>query len=298
MSDNNLTEPSQARDESHSEEIPAALYIVATPIGNLGDITQRALDVLRRVAVIAAEDTRHSKKLLDAYGIQTPLLALHEHNEAARSDALLARVSQGEAVALVSDAGTPLISDPGFVLVRNARAAGLNVIPIPGACAVVAALCAAGLPTDRFHFVGFLPSKGAARRQQLSSALELQVGTLVLYESPRRILDMLVLLAELDDEREVVLAKELTKTYERFLRGTPNELQETLQGSPDLQKGEWVVMIAPALSKVEQIPIAVLDALAVAAAELPLKKACELLATLTPHKKNALYKAFLARDDE
>ena len=196
---------------------PGILYIVATPIGNLDDISQRALKILQAVDVVAAEDTRHSKKLLQAYQIDTPLISLHEHNESARIRGLLERLAQGQQVALISDAGTPLISDPGYVLVNEVRAAGYQVVPVPGACAAVTALCASGLPTDRFLFVGFLPQKTGPRRQALAAVIN-EPGTLVLYESPRRILDLLQLIQDLDGQRDLCLAKELTKTFERFFQ--------------------------------------------------------------------------------
>lgn len=270
------------------------LYIVATPIGNLDDISQRALNILQEVDVVAAEDTRHSRKLLEAHHISTPMISVHEHNEAARSGALLERIESGESVALISDAGTPLISDPGYVLVKEARVRGVKVVPIPGASAVVTALSAAGLPTDRFLFAGFLPQKASARQQQLEHLLS-QEATVVLYESPRRIVSLLALVGELDERRELCLAKELTKTFERFMTGEPNQLIALLEESPELQKGEWVVMIAPAEKKQEtELSTDVLRAVELAAEELPLKKACEVVAKITGHKKNKLYQAVLA----
>ena len=274
---------------------PGILYIVATPIGNLDDISRRALNILQEVDIIAAEDTRHSKKLLQAYQIGTPLLSLHEHNESARVQSLIKRLQQGEHIALISDAGTPLISDPGYVLVNQVRASGYRVVPVPGACAAITALSASGLPTDRFLFVGFLPQKAGARRQALEDALA-ATATLVLYESPRRILDFLQLMGELQPARQLCLAKELTKTWERFFSGSAAELYQLLLDSPDLQKGEWVVLVAPPeKQQLDTVPPAVLAAVEVAARELPLKKACELVATLTDHKKNQLYQAVLAR---
>ena len=277
---------------------PGILYIVATPIGNLDDISQRALKILQDVDVVAAEDTRHSKKLLQAYQISTPMISLHEHNESSRTQGLLDRLSKGQQVALISDAGTPLISDPGYVLVNEARAQGHRVVPIPGACAAIAALCAAGLPTDRFLFVGFLPQKNNPRRQALMAAME-ESCTLVFYESPRRILELLQLIDELDPLRQVCLAKELTKTFERFFSGNAAELICQLNSDPDLQKGEWVVLLAGREQSQElAIPVTVLEAVELAARDLPLKKACELVAHLTDHKKNQLYQAVLVRRGE
>ncbi|MCP1314693.1 16S rRNA (cytidine(1402)-2'-O)-methyltransferase [Halomonas sp. 707D7] len=224
---------------------PGTLYVVATPIGNLQDLTPRAARVLEGVARIAAEDTRHSARLLAHLGINKPLISLHEHNEARRVDTLDAYLEAGEDIALISDAGTPLISDPGFVLVRELRARRRHVVPLPGACALVTALSAAGLPTDRFTFGGFLPAKPAARRQALEkwSARE---ETLVFYESPHRIEQTLQALAEQLPGRAIVLARELTKTFETFLQGSAQELLGVLADDPNQGRGEFVVMIAGA----------------------------------------------------
>lgn len=221
------------------------LYVVATPIGNLDDLSPRAARVLAEVSLIAAEDTRHTAGLLRHLGLERPLLSLHEHNEAGRIDQLAARLSQGEDIALVSDAGTPLICDPGFVLVRALRQCGEKIVPIPGPCAMIAALSAAGLPTDRFFFNGFLPAKGGARRSRLE-ALVKRDETLVCYESPHRIRDTLSDIALVLGERRVVLARELTKTFETFLEGNASELLERMESDPDQARGEFVVMIAGA----------------------------------------------------
>ncbi len=224
---------------------PGTLYVVATPIGNLDDLTPRAARVLAEVSRIAAEDTRHSGRLLAHLGVSTPMLSLHEHNEARRVDTLDGYLAAGESIALISDAGTPLISDPGFVLVRELRARGRHVVPVPGACALIAALSGAGLPTDRFVFGGFLPAKPGARRQVLEdwSARE---ETLVFYESPHRIMHTLDALKESFPERAVVLARELTKTFETFLQGTPEALITQLTEDPNQARGEFVVMVAGA----------------------------------------------------
>ena len=199
---------------------PGSLYVVATPIGNLDDISARALRILREVALIAAEDTRHSARLLQHFGIQTPLAACHEHNERDQGGRCLARLQAGEDVALISDAGTPLISDPGYHLVRQARAAGFAVVPVPGACALIAALSAAGLPSDRFIFEGFLPAKAAGRRARLEQVRE-EPRTLIFYEAPHRILECLQDMCEVfGDDRPALLARELTKTFET-LQGLP-----------------------------------------------------------------------------
>ncbi|ERS89136.1 16S rRNA methyltransferase [Halomonas sp. PBN3] len=221
------------------------MYVVATPIGNLADLSPRAAAVLGEVALVAAEDTRHTARLMRHLGLSVPMLSLHEHNEAARVEQLDARLAAGESIALVSDAGTPLISDPGFVLVRELRARGRRVVPIPGACALVAALSAAGLPTDRFAFQGFLPAKGGARRARLE-ALAGREETLVFYESPHRIRDTLADIGAALGERRVVLARELTKAFETFLAGSAGELLAQLEADPNQARGEFVVMLAGA----------------------------------------------------
>ena len=221
---------------------PGTLYLVATPIGNLEDITLRALRVLRECDVVAAEDTRHSGQLLKHFGISKPMLSYFQFNEAKRSEEILERLKRGEKVALITDAGSPGISDPGERVVQAARAAGLRVESVPGACALIAALTASGLPTDEFHFMGFLPHKSGQRRNQLA-ALKQFAGTLVLYESPYRIEKLLGELNEVFPERQVVLARELTKKFEEFLRGNPTELLGVAKKRN--LKGEFVVLIAP-----------------------------------------------------
>ncbi|QLQ28288.1 16S rRNA (cytidine(1402)-2'-O)-methyltransferase [Pseudoxanthomonas mexicana] len=219
------------------------LFIVATPIGNLGDLTPRALEVLRSVAAICAEDTRRSGQLLAHFGISTPLVALHEHNEDALAQRVVDRLLAGESLALVSDAGTPLVSDPGFRLVRAARAAGVRVSPLPGACAAIAALSVAGLPSDRFAFEGFLPAKASARREQLQR-LAGETRTLVFYESSHRIAESLAdMRAAFGDDRPAVLARELTKLFETVLDGTLADLQAKVDADENQRKGEFVVMV-------------------------------------------------------
>lgn len=234
-----------------SDANSASLYVVATPIGNLEDLSPRAARLLGEVALIAAEDTRHTGRLLRHLGLSVPLLSLHEHNEAARVEQLDARLVAGQSIALVSDAGTPLISDPGFVLVRELRARGRRIVPVPGACALVAALSAAGLPTDRFTFQGFLPAKGSGRRARLE-ALAAREETLVFYESPHRIRDTLADLAAVVGERRLVLARELTKAFETFLDGPADELLACMEADPDQARGEFVVMVAGAAPRVEE----------------------------------------------
>ncbi len=219
---------------------PGTLYLVATPIGNLEDMTFRAVRVLKECDVVAAEDTRRTGQLLKHFGLSKPMLSYFQFNEAKRSEEILERLKQGEKVALVTDAGSPGISDPGERVVRAVREAGLRVESVPGPCALVAALTASGLPTDEFHFIGFLPHKSGQRRKQLE-ALKQFAGTLVLYESPYRIEKLLVELTEVFPERQIVLARELTKKFEEFLRGTPAELLEVTQKRS--LKGEFVVMV-------------------------------------------------------
>jgi 16S rRNA (cytidine1402-2'-O)-methyltransferase len=221
--------------------MPAALYVVSTPIGNLEDITLRALRILKEASVIACEDTRQTRKLLEHYGIAARTVSYHEHNEAQRAPELLARLKAGESVALVSDAGTPLISDPGYRLVRAAIDAGIAVAPVPGPSAALAALAGAGLPTDAFRFCGFLPARSGQRRKALEAAAG-EPATLVYFEAPHRILETLADIEAVFGERPVVVARELTKIHEEFLRGTAREIREKLAARPSL-KGEMVILI-------------------------------------------------------
>ena len=221
----------------------ATLHVVATPIGNLADLSPRAQEVLRSVAAICAEDTRHTGQLLSHFGISKPLVALHDHNEEAMAERVVARLLGGESMAVVSDAGTPLVSDPGFRLVRAARAAGVKVSPVPGACAAIAALSVAGLPSDRFVFEGFLPAKAAARRERLQR-LAGETGTLVFYESSHRIADALAdCVAAFGADRPAVLARELTKLFETVLDGTLGELQSAVEADENQRKGEFVLLV-------------------------------------------------------
>ena len=224
----------------------STLYLVATPIGNLEDIALRALRVLRECDVVAAEDTRHSGQLLKHFGISKPLLSYFQFNEARRSEEIIERLRRGEKVALVTDAGSPGISDPGERVVKAAIAAAFRVESIPGACALVAALTASGLPTDEFHFAGFLPHKSGQRKNKLESLKPIP-GTLVFYESPYRIEKLLGELNEAFPGRKVVLARELTKKFEEFLRGNPTELLEIAKKRS--LKGEFVVLVSPELSQ-------------------------------------------------
>lgn len=273
------------------------LYIVATPIGNLNDITLRALEVLKRVNLIAAEDTRHSRKLLDAYAINTRLMAVHDHNEADRAAYLCSLLAQGQDIALISDAGTPLISDPGFRLVRAVREAGFGVVAIPGPCAAVAALSVAGLPTDRFLFVGFLPAKQQARRASLES-LQAETATLVFYESPKRILATLQDMSDvLGVGREAVIAKELTKTFETVRAGRLPDLLVWLQEDEQRQRGEFVLLVHGREETEVTLDASALRAVALAREHMPLKKACALVSELSGLAKNLLYEAALKQSD-
>lgn len=225
----------------HGTVVPGTLYVVATPIGNRDDITLRALKILQAVDRIAAEDTRHTGRLLRHHGVATPLVSYHEHNERQRTGELLAGLGRGEAIALVSDAGTPAISDPGFVLVHEAVRAGFSVSPIPGACALTAALSAAGLPTEAFLFLGF-PARKAGRRQRELESLAEERRTLIWYESPRRIARFVAELAGVFGERHAVIGREMTKRYETFMRGPLPELAQRLDEAGDI-KGEVTLLL-------------------------------------------------------
>ena len=276
---------------------PGNLYIVATPIGNLSDITLRAIEILKSVDIVAAEDTRHSRKLFNAHNINTSLWAVHEHNEDVKSEQLIAKLHEGKSVALISDAGTPLISDPGYRVVTKARAAGVDVYTVPGPCAAVAALSVSGLPTDRFLFIGFLAPKAIARQKQLQDILDEQ-ATVVLYESPRRITGLLSdIQTVLGADKVISVAKELTKTFERVLFGTVASVLLQLEGDADLQRGEFVVMVAGVSKKKagdDDVDATTMAWVAMAQEHLPLKKACALVSEMTGVKKNLLYKTALA----
>ena len=271
------------------------LWIVATPIGNRDDISLRAIAVLRAVAVIAAEDTRHSRPLLAHHGIDTPLTALHEHNEREAVDGVLRRLQDGDDVALVSDAGTPLISDPGFRLVRAARAAGVRVVPVPGPCAAIAALSAAGLPSDRFVFEGFLPARAAARRARLAE-LAADTRTLIFYESPHRVAESLADLRDvLGGEREAVLARELTKLFETVTGEPLAGLAARVAADRDQQRGECVLLVAGCADATEARIAEGRRVLALLRDELPPAKAAKLAAAISGAPRKALY---LAEDRE
>jgi len=280
---------------SHS----GTLYVVATPIGNLQDITLRALEVLRRVDLVAAEDTRHSAHLLSHFGVKARLMAVHEHNERAAGEKVLAALQAGQDVALVSDAGTPGISDPGAVLVDMARRAGLPVVPVPGACAAVAALSAAGWKHPHFHFCGFLPASGGQRRRVLEALRPLQ-ATLVFYEAPHRVLESLADMAVvLGEARELVIARELTKTFETIHRCVLGEAASWLASDANRQRGEFVLLVQGAAAPVDDaIDDASRRVLQLLLDELPLKQAVKLAAEISGAKKNALYQLALEMKSE
>jgi 16S rRNA (cytidine1402-2'-O)-methyltransferase len=269
------------------------LYVVATPIGHLDDLSVRALRVLSEVDIILAEDTRHSQKLLLHYGCKQRLVSLHEHNEQHRLEHILQWLQEGKQLALISDAGTPLIADPGFVLVRALRERAVPVIPIPGPSAIIAALSVSGLPSDRFQFVGFLPAKAGPRHRELTDIVR-YVGTTVCYESPRRIQTTLKELAALVPLRPLVLARELTKQFETLLSGTAHELLALMDADPDQCRGEMVLLIGGAdQNAAEGTALDVDEALTTLAAHLPLKSAATVATQLGLGAKNALYQRLL-----
>jgi len=274
------------------QQVPAkgSLYVVATPIGNLADLSARAIEVLGAVDRIVAEDTRHSRKLLQHYTLQTPMTALHEHNERELAPQLVERLVAGSSLAMISDAGTPLISDPGFNLVRLAREAGVPVVPVPGPSALICALSASGLPTDRFVFEGFLPARSTGRRQRLEQLCG-ETRTLVFYESSHRILESLQdMQAVFGDQRRAVVARELTKQFETIQGDTLAALVQWVAADPNQKKGEFVVLVQgleqvdsdAVTPEAEQLLLVLLE-------ELPIKKAAKLAARITGLNKRALY---------
>lgn len=265
------------------------LWVVATPIGHLDDMSARAVEVLKRVERIAAEDTRHSAPLLALYGIATPTTALHEHNEREEVERLLARLRAGAELALISDAGTPLISDPGFRLVRAARAAGVTVSPVPGPCAAIAALSVAGLPSDRFVFEGFLPARAAARRERLAE-LAGEARTLVFYESSHRVRECLDdMAAVFGAARPAVLARELTKLFETVLDGTLAQLQARLAADPNQERGEFVLLVGGREAGEDERLAEGRRVFALLREELPPARAAKLAAAITGAPRKELY---------
>ncbi len=269
------------------------LYLVATPIGNLGDLSDRARQVLAGVDLIAAEDTRHSRPLLEQFGISTPLTALHEFNERERVGGLVHRLREGTSIALISDAGTPLISDPGFPLVRACRQQGVRVSPVPGPCALTCALSASGLPSDRFVFEGF-PARTSSARQTQFEALKSESRTLIFYEASHRVVASLQDMARVfGNQRQVVLARELTKRFETFLQGTLGQVLEQVRQDPDQQRGEFVLLLAGASGNDDELEPQQRRILEVLLEELPVKQAAALAARITGVKKNRLYQIAL-----
>jgi 16S rRNA (cytidine1402-2'-O)-methyltransferase len=276
----------------------STLYIVPTPIGNLGDITQRALAVLASVDLIAAEDTRHTGLLLQHFAINARLFALHDHNEQQKADVLLAKLQSGQSIALVSDAGTPLINDPGYHLVRRCREAGVRVVPLPGACAAIAALSASGLPSDRFCYEGFLPAKTKGRKDKLRELGE-ETRTLIFYESTHRLLDSLQDISEvLGAGRYVVLAREITKTWESIHGAPVGELLAWVKEDENRRKGEMVLIVEGHQVDDSALSAEALRTLTLLRAELPLKKAAALAAEIHGVKKNALYRYGLEQEGD
>jgi 16S rRNA (cytidine1402-2'-O)-methyltransferase len=270
---------------------PGNLFVVATPIGNREDMSGRAIATLREADVIAAEDTRHSRPLLLHHNIDTPLVALHEHNEREVVDALVRRLLDGQAVALISDAGTPLVSDPGFRLVRAARAAGIRCVPVPGACAAIAALSVAGLPSDRFVFEGFLPPKAAARRSRLQE-LAGEPRTLIFYESSHRVAESLADMREaFGGGREAVLARELTKLFETVIGEPLAELAARVAADPDQQRGECVILVGGRGEEADARLAEGQRVFALLREELPPAKAAKLAAAITGAPRKSLYEA-------
>ncbi len=276
----------------------AVLYVIATPIGNLGDLSPRAQQILSDVDLIAAEDTRHTGRLLSHFSIKSTLISVHDHNESARAQLIIDALTQGKRIALVSDAGTPLISDPGYGLVKRVRDAGFRVSPVPGCCAFVAALSAAGLPSDRFMFIGFLPAKKQARIKQLTALVD-DSCTLIFYESTHRIL------ACLDDmesvfgaDREIVIAREITKTFETFKSGSVVDIKEWILADHHQQKGEFVVLVRGAVcsEKEQSVDSQSAKLLMLLASELPPKKAASIVAEVTGIHKKQLYEYLLQVD--
>jgi 16S rRNA (cytidine1402-2'-O)-methyltransferase len=277
--------------------VDSGLYVVATPIGNLADLSLRAIEVLKAVDLIAAEDTRHSQRLLQHYGVDTTVMAYHDHSDERALVKITECLANGGSVALVSDAGTPLISDPGYRLVRYVQDAGFTVRPVPGACAAIAALSVSGLATDRFLFEGFLPASAGTRANRLAE-LSSATATLIFYEAPHRVLESLRAMADtLGGEREAVLAREVTKTFETIKRGNLAALVEFVQGDSNQQKGEIVLVVAGSRATVQEISAEVSTLLQRLALELPAKRAAAVVADCTGLRKKLLYEHLVALKD-
>lgn len=283
-----------------ASKLSGTLYLVATPIGNLGDMSQRAIDTLKNVDLVAAEDTRHSRPLLQQFGITTSLTALHEHNERNACEGLLAKIQAGESIAVISDAGTPLISDPGYFLVRQAHQLGISVVPVPGASTLTSALCAAGLPTNSVHFEGFLPSKSSQRVARLKE-LAATTDTLVFFEAPHRIIHTLSDMTEyFGVNREAVFMRELTKLYETIKAGTLEFLYEFVTEDSNQRKGEIALVVQGATPKPQSddIDLEAERILKLLLKEVSTKKAAALTADITGLRKNKLYQHALSLTSE
>ena len=283
-----------------ASKLSGTLYIVATPIGNLGDMSQRAIDTLKNVDLVAAEDTRHSRPLLQQFGITTSLTALHEHNERNACEDLLLKIQAGESIAVISDAGTPLISDPGYHLVRQAHQLGITVVPIPGASTLTSALCAAGLPTNRVHFEGFLPAKSTQRVARLKE-LAVATDTLVFFEAPHRIIHTLSDMVEyFGSSREAVYMRELTKLFETIKAGTLEFLHEFVNEDSNQRKGEIAIVVQGAITEPEsdEIDLESERILKLLLKEVSTKKAAALTADITGLRKNKLYQHALSLSSE
>ncbi|NVJ67915.1 MAG: 16S rRNA (cytidine(1402)-2'-O)-methyltransferase [Gammaproteobacteria bacterium] len=285
MAQTSMTDHSPATDSG-------CLFVVATPIGNIEDISVRAIETLKAVSLIAAEDTRHSLRLCQHYGISTPMISLHEHNEVARVEQIAQKLAQGDSIALISDAGTPLISDPGFKLVRELRAQGYKISPIPGPSALITALSVAGIATDSFSFFGFLPAKSSSRVQKHQELVN-RVETLVFYESSHRILASLEDAAKVYGERHAVVARELTKTYETILDGSLSELIQCVKQDDNQTKGEFVLIISGQEKSKQEQSFDSKQLLSELLQELPPNKAAKIAAKLTGEKKKDLYQMAL-----
>ena len=295
MTDLNTVPVERLLNEMTQQQFPAAtLYIVATPIGNIGDITLRALHVLSIVDAIACEDTRNTAQLLHRYGLSKPLIAAHQHNEREVADKLIARLQAGERIALVSDAGTPAVSDPGARIVDAVRAAGLRSVPLPGPSAAITALSASGLLDENFFFVGFLPAKGKQRETVLQKLTGIS-ATLVFYEAPHRIVDAVAALVNIfEPTRQIVFARELTKLFEEIHRCTLSDASAWLAADAHREKGEYVVLLSGASTAATAESVEADRVLRILLAECSVKQAAALAAQLTGQKKNALYEQALA----
>ncbi|GAA4363147.1 16S rRNA (cytidine(1402)-2'-O)-methyltransferase [Kangiella marina] len=287
-----LTDSNKENSQQINQFHPGSgtLYVVATPIGNISDMSYRAIETLQQVSLICAEDTRHSQRLMVHYHIGTPMISLHEHNEEARLGQIAEKLSSGQSIALISDAGTPLISDPGFKLVRGLRQQGFKISPIPGASALISALSVAGLATDSFSFWGFLPAKSKARQERYQQLLD-NKETLVFYESSHRIADSLKDLSDVFGERQVVIAREITKNFETILSGTTSIVLQQVINDPNQQKGEFVVMVEGVAKNAadQEISSEAKTVMSHLMTELPPNKAAKLTAQITGAKKKDLY---------